>query len=61
MNELIRIESSYFVAGIIIQKPYNVTATILSYMKTWNKLKNINYCKNKKWKFSEYKGDLLTI
>lgn len=39
MNELIRIESSYFVAGIIIQKPYNVTATILSYMKTWNKLK----------------------
>ena len=55
---LIRICSSYFVAGIIINiiddEYYNNCAPIIKYMKTWSPGKIRNYCKYKNWRYESY-------
>lgn len=49
---LIRIESSYFVAGVIFgDEKVIIAAPIIKYMIGWNMYKVINYCKQKNWKF----------
>jgi len=52
-EKLIRIESSYFVAGITIGDTYNKCAPILHYMKDWDIQKIKNYCSKKGWKLQE--------
>ena len=61
MYDLVRITSSYFVAGIemysdhhintfTIRKKTNRCAPIIKYMRNWNIIHIKNYCKYKKWK-----------
>jgi hypothetical protein len=47
---LIRISSSYFVAGIILEDKVVVKcAPILRYMRGWSGSDVINYCNKKGW------------
>lgn len=58
MNILVRIESSYFVAGIVIKHPkYNICAPIISYMRDWNIDHVKQYCIYKGWKYETYQED----
>ena len=51
-KSLIRIESSYFVAGIVIDQNGQVVkaAPIVKYMVGWNTEKVETYCKKRGWK-----------
>jgi len=53
MEVLIRIESSYFVAGIIVGEQYNKCAPIVHYMRDWSIQKIKNYCSKKGWRYQE--------
>jgi hypothetical protein len=53
MGVLIRIESPYFTAGIVIGEKYNKCAPIVHYMKNWSIQKIKNYCSKKGWKYQE--------
>ena len=51
-NNLLRIESSYFVAGAIMRRSTcHSCAPIIKYMKGWSSKKIINYCIKKGWKY----------
>jgi len=48
---LIRICSSYFVAGVVLEDNVVIkTAPIIKYMKGWNSNKVVKYSINKNWK-----------
>lgn len=51
---LIRIESSYFVAGL--DRYNNICAPIIKYMKYWSLQKIIRYCNKKGWSYLIYDG-----
>ena len=54
---LIRIESSYFVAGV--ETNYSVVvraAPIIKYMIGWHSSKVVSYCEKKKWSYQMLKG-----
>jgi len=58
MERLIRIESKYFVAGVIFNENYICikAAPIIKYMVGWEATKFINYCKSKGWKLYVYRN-----
>lgn len=55
MNDLFRIESLYFVAGLIcVENIVTQAAPIIRYMIGWNINKVRSYCEKRKWKLEEF-------
>jgi hypothetical protein len=49
---LIRIDSGYFVAGVVLEGAYVVRAApIVKYMMGWTKERVVSYSHRKKWKY----------
>jgi hypothetical protein len=54
-ESMIRIESPYFVAGVIVQGDKVIRAApIVKYMFGWTATKVVEYCKKKGWKYERY-------